>query len=128
MPSLVGLGVWDGAAGDNGFVVSKHDWPANRDTEAVQWQMEINDLISGSSGGHELGTMRGGFDRVLLFAAEINDGLIDSMDNAGDGSAGDEVMVEVGVHPRGGDDGVTQRCRSIVGHLFMDVAMGCPMC
>ena len=92
-PSLTELGMRDSAAGDNGFVVSKHDWPANRDTEAVQCQTEINDPISGSAGGHDLGTTRGGFDRVLLFAVEINDGLIYSMDNAGDGSAGDNLPV-----------------------------------
>ena len=35
-PSLVALGVRDSAAGDNGFVVAKHDGPVNRDTEVAQ--------------------------------------------------------------------------------------------
>ena len=47
------------------------------------------------------------------------------MHDTGDGAAGDEVMVEVGVYPRSGDDGITQRCGSIVRYLFVDIAIGC---
>ena len=51
--------------------------------------------------------------------------MINSMHNAGDGAAGDKVMAEVGVHPRGGDDGITQRWWSVVRCFFVDIVMGC---
>ena len=54
--SLVELGVRDGAAGDDGFIVSKHDWPINGNTEVAQSETEIDDLIGGCSGCHKLGT------------------------------------------------------------------------
>ena len=106
-PSLIELGVRDSAAGDDGFVVAKHDWPINRNTEVAQRQTEINDLVGGCASGHEFGTIGGGFDRVLLLTVEINDGLINSMHNPGYGAAGDKVMVEIGVDPCRGDDGIT---------------------
>ena len=53
------------------------------------------------------GDVGGGFDRVLLLTVEINDGLINSMHNPGYGAAGDKVMVEIGVDPCRGDDGIT---------------------
>ena len=64
-------------------------------------------FLADHAGGHEFGTIGGGFDRVLLLTVEINDGLINSMHNPGYGAAGDKVMVEIGVDPCRGDDGIT---------------------
>ena len=62
----------DSAAGDNRFVVAKHDGPTNRDTEVAQRQTEINDLVSGSSGCHELGTNQEIFKLMSSKDSKIN--------------------------------------------------------
>ena len=60
---------------------------------------EINDLISGGTGSDELGSIGGSLHGILFLAVEIQDSLIHGVDNAGDGSTGEEVMVEVGRLP-----------------------------
>ena len=48
--------------------------------------------------------MGGSLHGILFLAAEIQDSLIHGVDNTGDGSTGEEVMVEIGVDPGSGDD------------------------
>ena len=110
------------AAGDDGFVVTKHNRSAHGNAEAVQSEAKIDDLISRGSSCHKFGTVSRGFDGVLLLAAKINDGLICSMCNACDGTACDKVVAKIGVHPPGGDDRITKWCWCIVRNLFLDVA------
>ena len=67
-------------------------------------EAENNDLICGSSSRDKLGTTGGSFHGVLFLTAEIENGLVDGMCNAGDSSSGEKIMVEICVDPGGSDD------------------------
>ena len=56
---------------------------------------KLDDLISGSASSDELGPMGGSLHGVLFLAAEVKNGLVDSMCNASDGSSSEEIMAEV---------------------------------
>ena len=70
----------DSAAGNNGFVITKHDGPAHGNTKAAKSEAKINNLVSCCLGCHKFRTTCGGFDGVLFCAVEINDGLICKQD------------------------------------------------
>jgi hypothetical protein len=51
--ALVELGVGDGTAGDDGFVVTKHKGLTNGDAHVTQGRAEIHDLFSSGTGSTE---------------------------------------------------------------------------
>ena len=103
-PTFVELGVRNAAAGNHGFVITEHHRTIDGDTEITEGEAKINDLISGGAGSNELGSTCGSLHGVLFLAAEIQDSLVHGVHNTGDGSTGEEVMVEIGVDPGSGDD------------------------
>ena len=78
------------------------------------------DMIGGGASSNELGPIGGSFHGILFLTVEVQNSLIHSMCDAGDGSASDEIMAEVGVDPGSGDNGETQWIGCASRDLFAD--------
>ena len=92
------LGLGHGGGINNGLVVSKHvTLVTDGDSKEAKGLAKIDCLVGAGTSGGEFRTESSCFDGALLLGIPIDGSLVHKMQDPGDGAAGHEVVVQVGV-------------------------------
>ena len=80
-------------------------------------------MVKGGTSRNKLGAVGSGFDVALQLGEPVDGRAIKEVEDAGDRTAVDQVMHEVGILGGGSDDGLTEGCGHVAGQDFLDIAI-----
>ncbi len=91
----------------------------DRNSQIVQTDTEINDLICGNSGSHKLRTISCCLYSRLSLGEPFNRGTIQQMQDSSGCSSSEQTMVQVCIDICSGQNRVTKWCGDVIWDVFM---------